>query len=213
MPTRWPRSSVWQRAARTSTASWPSTASTTVTPGTLTRRWPSGGPRPSGAGAVHASDAYAWALHANGRHEEALRYSRLATRRNTQEAILWIHRGTIEASLGRTDVARRHLRAGIDMDPGLSPWQLDASGAGARPTRMTRAARPGAVGWDDVSTETEARLGVRRPTGYRSRPAPACRWTLRLLSTETIAARRIADLRSPPTMTLRHAVVARTVAS
>ncbi len=74
---------------------------------------------------VHASDAYAWALHANGRHEEALRYSKLATRRNTQEAILWIHRGTIEASLGRTDVARRHLRAAIDMDPGLSPWQLD----------------------------------------------------------------------------------------
>lgn len=74
---------------------------------------------------IHASDAYAWALHANGRHEEALGYSKLATRRGTQESILWIHRGIIEASLGRTEAARRHLRAGIDMDPGLSPWQLD----------------------------------------------------------------------------------------
>lgn len=72
---------------------------------------------------IHASDAMAWALHANGRDREALRYARLATRLNTQEPSLWAHRGIIEAALGQTEAARRHLQMSVSMDPGESPWQ------------------------------------------------------------------------------------------
>ena len=34
-----------------------------------------------------------------------------------------MHRGLIEASLGMRDDAARHLRRGLDADPGVSPWQ------------------------------------------------------------------------------------------
>ena len=74
---------------------------------------------------IHAADAMAWSLHANGRDREALRYARLATRLGTQEPSLWAHRGIIESGLGRTDEARRHLRKSIAMDPGESPWQRE----------------------------------------------------------------------------------------
>jgi tetratricopeptide (TPR) repeat protein len=72
---------------------------------------------------IHAADGMAWALHANGRDREALRYARLATRLGTQEPSLWAHRGIIEAALGMTDAARTHLRMSLAMDPGESPWQ------------------------------------------------------------------------------------------
>lgn len=72
---------------------------------------------------IHAADGMAWALHANGRDREALRYARLATRLGTQEPSLWAHRGIIESALGLTDAARTHLRASLAMDPGESPWQ------------------------------------------------------------------------------------------
>lgn len=72
---------------------------------------------------IHAADGMAWALHANGRDREALRYARLATRLGTQEPSLWAHRGIIEAALGMTDAARTHLRMSLSMDPGESPWQ------------------------------------------------------------------------------------------
>lgn len=72
---------------------------------------------------IHAADGMAWALHANGRDREALRYARLATRLGTQEPSLWAHRGIIEAALGKTDAARSHLRMSVSMDPGESPWQ------------------------------------------------------------------------------------------
>jgi tetratricopeptide (TPR) repeat protein len=72
---------------------------------------------------VHAADGMAWALHANGRDREALRYARLATRLGTQEPSLWAHRGIIESALGMTDPARAHLRRSVAMDPGESPWQ------------------------------------------------------------------------------------------
>jgi tetratricopeptide (TPR) repeat protein len=72
---------------------------------------------------IHAADGMAWALHANGRDREALRHARLATRLGTQEPSLWAHRGIIEAALGMTDAARKHLRESVAMDPGESPWQ------------------------------------------------------------------------------------------
>lgn len=72
---------------------------------------------------VHAADGMAWALHANDRSEDALRFARLATRLGTKEPTLWAHRGIIEAALGRTGAARKHLRMAVAMDPGQSPWQ------------------------------------------------------------------------------------------
>lgn len=72
---------------------------------------------------IHAADGMAWALYANDRDREALRYARLATRLGTQEPSLWAHRGIIEAALGMTDEARTHLQMSLAMDPGESPWQ------------------------------------------------------------------------------------------
>lgn len=74
---------------------------------------------------VHVADALAWALHRTGRDREALDLARAATRLDSPEARFWIHRGTIEAALGMTDQARAHLRRGLEIDPGLSPWQRD----------------------------------------------------------------------------------------
>jgi tetratricopeptide (TPR) repeat protein len=72
---------------------------------------------------IHVADVLGWSLHRDGRDHLALRYARLATRLQTPEARLWLHRGTIEADLGLTTVARRDLRRGLATDPGVSPWQ------------------------------------------------------------------------------------------
>lgn len=72
---------------------------------------------------IHVADALAWALHVNGRDAQALVLARRATRLGTEEARLWMHRGLIEASLGMREAAVRHLRRGLDADPGVSPWQ------------------------------------------------------------------------------------------
>lgn len=72
---------------------------------------------------LHVADALAWALHRNGDNVEALRYSRYATSLGTKSARFWIHRGMIEAELGRPEAAT-HLRKGISFDPGYSPWQV-----------------------------------------------------------------------------------------
>jgi tetratricopeptide (TPR) repeat protein len=67
------------------------------------------------------ADALAWALHANGRDAEALRYARLATAVGG-DARSWHHRGDIELSLGMDTAARAHLQQALDMDSGYSPW-------------------------------------------------------------------------------------------
>jgi tetratricopeptide (TPR) repeat protein len=72
---------------------------------------------------IHAADALAWALHANGRDREALRYGRLATRLGTRDARLLFHRGSIEAALGHDRAARKHLTAALRLDDGVSPWR------------------------------------------------------------------------------------------
>ena len=78
---------------------------------------------------VHVADALTWALHRTGRDRRALRIARAATRLDSPEPRFWIHRGTIEASLGLTVEARAHLRRGLGLDPGLSPWQRDQARA------------------------------------------------------------------------------------
>ncbi len=72
---------------------------------------------------IHVADVLAWALHASGRDRAALPLARAATRLGTEEARLWLHRGHVEAALGLDDAARAHLRHGLEVDAGVSPWQ------------------------------------------------------------------------------------------
>jgi tetratricopeptide (TPR) repeat protein len=72
-------------------------------------------------GSIAVADAVGWALHANGRHAEALAYARAATRLGTRDARLLYHRGMIETALGRTADARRSLGAALGLDPHFSP--------------------------------------------------------------------------------------------
>jgi tetratricopeptide (TPR) repeat protein len=78
---------------------------------------------------IHVADVLAWALHVNGRDRAALRLTRKATRLGTEEARLWLHRGRIEAALGLDAAARSHLRHGLEVDPGASPWQAQQARA------------------------------------------------------------------------------------
>jgi tetratricopeptide (TPR) repeat protein len=74
---------------------------------------------------VLVADSLAWALHMNGHDRAALRMSDKATHLGTRDARMWMHRGQIEAALGLDAAARRDLRLGLSLDPGVSPWQAD----------------------------------------------------------------------------------------
>ncbi|MEU0247592.1 tetratricopeptide repeat protein [Streptomyces sp. NPDC006235] len=70
---------------------------------------------------VHTADALAWALHVNGRDEEALPYARRATATGYRNAGFLYHRGVIERATGNDREARDHLKAALDLNPGFSP--------------------------------------------------------------------------------------------
>ncbi|GAA2561755.1 hypothetical protein GCM10010423_75640 [Streptomyces levis] len=70
---------------------------------------------------VHTADALAWALHVNGRDEEALPYARRATATGYRNAAFLYHRGIIERATGNEGAARTHLKAALDLNPGFSP--------------------------------------------------------------------------------------------
>ncbi|MDO0916099.1 tetratricopeptide repeat protein [Streptomyces sp. DT2A-34] len=70
---------------------------------------------------VHTADALAWALHVNGKDEEALPYARRATATGYRNAAFLHHRGIIERATGHTEDAREHLRAALRLNPGFSP--------------------------------------------------------------------------------------------
>lgn len=70
---------------------------------------------------VHTADALAWALHVNGRDEEALPYARRATATGYRNAAFLFHRGIIERATGDEREAREHLKAALDLNPGFSP--------------------------------------------------------------------------------------------
>jgi len=69
---------------------------------------------------VHVADAYAWALYANGRYDEAARISRRALALGTRNALFLFHAGMIELARGRDDAARRLLREAIATNPHFS---------------------------------------------------------------------------------------------
>ena len=69
---------------------------------------------------VYVADAYAWALHVNGRDREALAQAEAAARLGTREASFAYHRGMIEKSLGMDDAARASLQRALDTNPHFS---------------------------------------------------------------------------------------------
>ena len=69
---------------------------------------------------VHVADAYAWALYANGRYEEAARIQRRALRLGTRSALFLFHAGMIELAKGNDDDALRLLRRAVATDPSFS---------------------------------------------------------------------------------------------
>ncbi len=72
-------------------------------------------------GNVFVADAYAWALHVNGRSEEALVHARRAQRLGTRSALFAYHKGMIERSLGNDAAARADLRRALRINPHFSP--------------------------------------------------------------------------------------------
>lgn len=69
---------------------------------------------------IHVADTLAWALHVNGRNEEALKYVRQAARTGFRDALFLYHRGMIEQSLGNKAAARHSLSAALKLNPHFS---------------------------------------------------------------------------------------------
>lgn len=78
-------------------------------------------------GFLEMQDAYAWALHVNGRDAEALQASESARALGTRNALLHFHAGMINRALGNLDVARAELVTALDINPHFSPlWAPQA---------------------------------------------------------------------------------------
>ncbi|MCX5556480.1 lipopolysaccharide assembly protein LapB [Streptomyces sp. NBC_00038] len=76
---------------------------------------------------VHTADALAWALHVNGRDEEALPYAREATATGYRNASFLYHRGMIERATGHGKEADASLKSALDLNPGFSPLGATAA--------------------------------------------------------------------------------------
>ncbi|MYS92892.1 MULTISPECIES: tetratricopeptide repeat protein [Streptomyces] len=87
---------------------------------------------------VHTADALAWALHVNGRDEEALPYARRATATGYRNAGFLYHRGIIERAAGNDREARDHLTAALDLNPGFSPLGAREARAALKDLEGTR---------------------------------------------------------------------------
>jgi tetratricopeptide (TPR) repeat protein len=69
---------------------------------------------------IYTQDVLAWALYKNGRCREAQRYSRLALRLGTRDALKIFHRGMIELCLGNGKRGRRFLARALAINPHFS---------------------------------------------------------------------------------------------
>jgi tetratricopeptide (TPR) repeat protein len=69
---------------------------------------------------IYASDTLGWALRQAGRPAQALPHARAAVRLGTRDAVLWYHLAAVEADLGRTAAARRHLAEAFAITPYLT---------------------------------------------------------------------------------------------
>jgi tetratricopeptide (TPR) repeat protein len=74
---------------------------------------------------IYGYDAYAWALHANGRDAEALTAARQALSLGTPDAKILLHAGLIEIANGQTDAGKTHLSQALALNPTVSPLVID----------------------------------------------------------------------------------------
>ncbi|WP_244179088.1 tetratricopeptide repeat protein [Streptomyces rubellomurinus] len=78
---------------------------------------------------IEMHDAYAWALHLNGRDTEALDQSRQATALGTRNALFHYHQGMIEKALGHPEQARTELRQALTINDHFNPLQAPTAQA------------------------------------------------------------------------------------
>jgi tetratricopeptide (TPR) repeat protein len=69
---------------------------------------------------IYGQDTLGWALRQAGRPRQALPHARAAVRLGTRDALLWYHLAAVEADLGRTAAARRHLAEAFAISPYLT---------------------------------------------------------------------------------------------
>lgn len=69
---------------------------------------------------IHVADALAWALYANGRYGEAVRYANRALSLGMRNALFMFHAGMIRLRLGDEEAARRLLRHAMATNPSFS---------------------------------------------------------------------------------------------
>ena len=67
------------------------------------------------------NDAYAWALHVNGRHAEALDWSAKALALGTRNALFHYHAGMIHLALGNHAAAKGELATAFSINPHFNP--------------------------------------------------------------------------------------------
>jgi tetratricopeptide (TPR) repeat protein len=67
------------------------------------------------------NDAYAWALHVNGRDAEALEWSAKALALGTRNALFHYHAGMIHLALGDRAAAKNELTTAFSINPHFSP--------------------------------------------------------------------------------------------
>ena len=70
---------------------------------------------------IDTADAYAWALHMNGRSLEARELATQAQRLGTRRAAFAYHRGMIEMAVGDIPAARQSLASALEINPHFSP--------------------------------------------------------------------------------------------
>jgi tetratricopeptide (TPR) repeat protein len=69
---------------------------------------------------IYASDTLGWALRQAGKPRQALPHARAAVRLGTRDGLLWYHLAAVEADLGMTAPARRHLAEAFAISPYLT---------------------------------------------------------------------------------------------
>ena len=69
---------------------------------------------------IYASDTLGWALRQAGQPGQALPHARAAVRLGTRDGLLWYHLAAVEADLGMTTAARRHLAEAFAISPYLT---------------------------------------------------------------------------------------------
>ncbi|HEY6706084.1 MAG TPA: tetratricopeptide repeat protein [Actinomycetota bacterium] len=69
---------------------------------------------------IYASDTLGWALRQAGKPRRALPHARAAVRLGTRDVLLWYHLAAVEADLGMTAAARRHLAEAFAISPYLT---------------------------------------------------------------------------------------------